>query len=64
MKMIQFQSHEDLKKVIALLEKYSIEFTWDMYDTRHLIHLGHVNFDHVKLAMANCDVPYKIIDYS
>jgi hypothetical protein len=64
MKKIQFNSHEDLKQVISLLEQNEIEFTWDMYDTRHMIHLGHVNIDHVKLAMANCKVPYRIIDYS
>lgn len=64
MKKLQFNSHEDLKKVIAVLEMHNIEFTWDMYDSRHLLHLGHVNFDHVKLALAECHVPYKVIDYS
>ena len=42
MKKIQFNNHEDLKKVIALLEQHNIEFTWDMYDTRHFIHLGQI----------------------
>ncbi|TKJ41707.1 hypothetical protein CEE37_03835 [candidate division LCP-89 bacterium B3_LCP] len=64
MKKLQFESHEDLKKAISLLEQNEVEFTWDMYDTRHFIHLGHVNIDHVKLAMASFKIPYKIIDYS
>lgn len=64
MKKIQFNSHEDLKKVITILEKHNVDFTWDMYDSRHLLHLGHINIDHVKLALENCHVSYEIIDYS
>ncbi|MBU0519098.1 hypothetical protein KKA00_09545 [bacterium] len=63
MKRIEFENHQDLRIALELLERYSIDFTWDMYDTRHLIHLGHVNFDHVKYALQSCRVPYKIVDY-
>ncbi len=64
MKKIKFNNQQDLQVVIGILEKHDVEFTWDMYDHRHILHLGHVNIDHVKLALENCKVPYKIIDYS
>lgn len=63
MKKLQFKTHQDMKEAIAVLEKYNIDFTWDMYDNRHLLHLGHANADHVKNAMKHCKVPYKLIDY-
>jgi hypothetical protein len=63
MKKIKFNSHQDLKEAIAIFEKHNIDFTWDMYDHRHMLHLGHANIDHVKLALAQVKVPYKIIDF-
>jgi hypothetical protein len=63
MKKIKFNSHKDLKEAIAVLEKHNIDFTWDMYDYRHVLHLGHANIDHVKLALQNLKVPHKIIDF-
>ncbi|GEM_PF-2562807 len=63
MKKIRFNSFDDLKKVIAILEKHNIEFTWDIFDRQYVLHLGHINVDHVKLALENCHVPYRIIDY-
>lgn len=64
MKKIRFQSFRDLKEVMALLEKHNIEFTWDIFNRYHELHLGHVNVDHVKLALESCHVPYRIMDYS
>ncbi len=63
MKKIQFETHQDMKEAIILLEKHNVDFTWDMYDRRHLLHLGHANLDHIKEVMKHCKVPYKIIDY-
>jgi len=63
MKKIQLENHQDLKAVINVLERFDLEFTWDMYDHRHLLHLGHVNLDHVKYALSECKVKYKIIDF-
>ncbi len=64
MKKIRFQSFNDLKQAIVILERHNIEFTWDIFNRQHELHLGHVNIDHVKLALENCPVPYKIMDYS
>lgn len=64
MKKIQFTSYRDLKDVMVVLEQHGIEFTWDVLNRNHELHLGHVNVDHVKLALENCRVPYKIMDYS
>ena len=63
MKKIQLNSFDDLKKLMAILEKHSIEFSWDMFDNRNELHLGHVNVDHVKQALENCHIQYKIADY-
>jgi len=64
MKRIRFQNFNDLKAVMAILEKHNIEFTWDIMNRNHELHLGHVNTDHVKLALSSCNIPYKILDYS
>jgi len=63
MKKIRFQNFRDLKEVIAVLEKHDIEFTWDILNRYHEVHLGHANADHVKLALENCHVHYEIMDY-
>jgi hypothetical protein len=64
MKKLRFHSFGDLKLVMTELEKHDIEFTWDFLTRQHELNLGHINIDHVKLALTNCPVPYKIIDYS
>lgn len=64
MQKIRFINFSDLKLVMAELEKHNIEFTWDILNRQHELNLGHINIDHVKLALTNCPVPYKIIDYS
>ncbi|MCX6641539.1 MAG: hypothetical protein NTW14_13825 [bacterium] len=63
MKKIQFNSFEDLKQVMPILERFNVEFTWDIFSKNHELHLGHVNVDHVKLALSECRVPFKIVDY-
>lgn len=63
MKKIRFQSHEDLKAVITVLERHGIEFTWDIFNRNHELFLGHSNVDHVKLALSEAHVPFKIMDY-
>jgi hypothetical protein len=63
MKKIRFENFDDLKKVINILERFNVEFTWDIFSKSHELNLGHVNIDHVKLALSECHVPYKIIDY-
>jgi hypothetical protein len=62
-KKIRFQNFNDLKQVLAILEKHSIDCTWDILNRNHEIHLGHANIDHVKQALQNCPVPFKIMEY-
>ncbi|MFH1862461.1 MAG: hypothetical protein ABH878_06560 [bacterium] len=63
MKKLRFQNFNDLHAMLAVLEKHNIEFSWDILNHHHEIHLGHANIDHVKLALENCNVPYKILEY-
>jgi hypothetical protein len=63
MKKIRFQNFNDLKQVITILERHGVEFTWDFMNRSQELYLGHVNIDHVKLALSECHVPYKIMEY-
>jgi len=63
MKKIRFNNSNDLKRAIPLLEKANIDFTWNIFNYQHEVYLGHVNVDHVKVAMQGIPVPYKIVDY-
>jgi hypothetical protein len=63
MKKIRFENFNDLKQTIAVLERHGIEFTWDFFNQKYELFLGHSNVDHVKLALEESHVPYKILDY-
>lgn len=63
MKKIRFESFSDLKEVIAILERHGIDFTWDFFNRNHELFLGHSNVDHVKLALEEAHVKYKILEY-
>ena len=63
MKKIRMQNINDLKVVIAVLERHGIEFTWDFFNRNHELFLGHSNVDHVKQALQEAHVPFQIMDY-
>ena len=63
MKKIRLENFSDLKEVIAILERHGIDFTWDFFNQKYELFLGHSNVDHVKHALEGCPVPYQILDY-
>jgi len=64
-KMI-FNSMEDLKKMIEILEKNNIEYSWYFLNRRYELHLGDSNVDHLRMLLKSIGntIPFKWGDYS
>jgi hypothetical protein len=66
LKKMIFQEMGELKKMIDLLEKHNIEYSWYFLNRKYELHLGDSNIDQVKWMLKNtgCTIPFKWGDYS
>lgn len=60
-----FNDMPDLKKMIDILEKNYIEYSWYFLNKRYELHLGDTNVDHVKMLLKDmgCTIPFRWGDY-
>ena len=65
MKKMIFQSMGDLKKMIDIFEKHSIEYSWYFLNKRYEMHLGNANIDQIKMLLISigCTVEFKWGEY-
>jgi hypothetical protein len=66
MKKMVFANMKDLQKMMDLLEKHNLEYSWYFLNRRYEIHLGDTKLDHVKWLLREFEVqiPFKWGDYS
>ena len=65
MKKMIFTNMNDLKKMMELFEKHTIEYSWHFMNKRYELHLGNARVDAIKMILKDTGttIPFKWGDY-
>ncbi len=65
MKKMIFETMDQVKAMMVILEQFNFEYSWYFLNKKYEIHLGPTKWEQVKYILKNigCTIPFKWGDY-